>query len=108
MCDLYKARWKIEVFFKQVKQALRLSGFLGYSANAIRWQVWTALLLQVLLRFAAHLIEWTHSFTWLFAVVRAALWEWLDARGILRSHGTAGGPFKLLGAKLGFEGLSVW
>ena len=98
VCDLYKARWEIEVFFKQVKQTLRLSGFWGYSANAIRWQVWTALLVYVLLRFAAHLSQWAHSFTRLFAVVRAALWERLDALGLLRSYGTAGGSFKLLGA----------
>ena len=98
MCDLYKARWEIEVFFKQVKQTLRLSGFLGYSANAIRWQVWTALMVYVLLRFAAQLSQWAHSFTRLFAVVRAALWERLDALGLLRSYGTAGGSFKLLGA----------
>ena len=50
MCDLYKARWEIEVFFKQVKQTLRLSGFLGYSANAIRWQAWTALVVLFRLR----------------------------------------------------------
>jgi hypothetical protein len=36
VCDLYKARWEIEDFFKQVKQTLRLIGFPGYSANAIR------------------------------------------------------------------------
>ena len=71
--------------------AASLSGFLGYSANAIRWQVWTALLVYVLLRFAAHLSQWGHSFTRLFAVVRAALWERLDALGLLRSYGTAGG-----------------
>jgi len=74
----YRARWEIEVFFKQVKQTLRRSGFVGYSANAIRWQVWTALLVYVLLRFAAHLSAWGHSFTRIFAVVRAAMWERLD------------------------------
>jgi Transposase DDE domain/Domain of unknown function (DUF4372) len=98
VCDLYRARWEIEVFFKQVKQTLRLSGFVGYSANAIRWQVWSALLVYVLLRFAAHLSVWGHSFTRLFAVVRAALWEWLDMLRLLRSYGTAGGSFKILGA----------
>lgn len=50
VCDLYRARWDIEVFFKQVKQTLKLGDFLGYNANAIRWQVWTALLVYVLLR----------------------------------------------------------
>jgi len=98
VCDLYRARWEIEVFFKQVKQTLKLSGFVGYSANAIRWQVWTALLVYVLLRFAAHLSAWGHSFTRLFTVVRAAMWERLDLPGLLQVYGTAGGSFKLLGA----------
>lgn len=96
--DLYRARWEIEVFFKQIKQTLKLSGFVGYSANAIRWQVWTALLVYVLLRFAAHLSNWGHSFTRLFTVVRAALWERLDLLGLLRSYGTAGGGFRMLGS----------
>jgi hypothetical protein len=98
VCELYRARWEIEVFFKQVKQTLKLSGFVGYSANAIRWQVWTALLVYVLLRFAAHLSAWGHSFTRLFTVVRAAMWERLDLLSYLRRYGTAGGSFKLLGA----------
>jgi len=98
VCDLYRVRWDIEVFFKQVKQTLKLGDFLGHSANAIRWQVWTALLVYVLLRFAAHIGGWGHSFTRLFAVVRAAMWERLDLVGLLRSYGTAGGSFTLLEA----------
>ena len=98
VCDLYRARWDIEVFFKQVKQTLKLGDFLGHSANAIRWQVWTALLVYELLRFAAHIGQWGHSFTRLFAVVRAAIWERLDLVGLLRSYGTAGGSFTLLGS----------
>lgn len=98
VCDLYRARWDIEVFFKQVKQTLKLGDFLGHSANAIRWQVWTALLVYVLLRYAAHIGQWGHSFTRLFAVVRAAMWERLDLVGLLQSYGTAGGSFRVLGA----------
>jgi hypothetical protein len=98
VCDLYRARWDIEVFFKQVKQTLKLGDFLGHSANAIRWQVWSALLVYVLLRYAAHRSQWGHSFTRLFAVVRAAMWERLDFVGLLRCYGTAGGSFTLLGA----------
>lgn len=98
VCDLYKARWDIEVFFKQVKQTLKLSSFLGHTANAIRWQVWSALLVYVLLRFAAYLSEWGHGFGRVFAVVRAAIWERMDLLGLLRSYGTAGGSFTLLGA----------
>jgi hypothetical protein len=47
VADLYRCRWQIEVFFKQIKQSLQLRDFLGSSANAVRWQVWTALLLYV-------------------------------------------------------------
>jgi hypothetical protein len=98
VCDLYRRRWDIEVFFKQVKQTLKLSNFLGHSANAVRWQVYAALLVYVLLRFHAYLSAWGHSFTRLFTVVRSALWERLDLLDLLRSYGTAGGRLRVLGA----------
>jgi hypothetical protein len=98
VCDLYRRRWDIEVFFKQVKQSLKLGSFLGHSANAVRWQVYTALLVYVLLRFMAHLSEWGHSFTRLFAVTRSSLWERIDLLGLLKSYGTASGRFKVIGA----------
>jgi len=82
-------RWDIEVFFKKVKQSLKLGSFLGHSANAVRWQVYTALLVYVLLRFMAHLSEWGHRFTRLFAVTRSALWERIDLLALLKSDGTA-------------------
>ncbi len=59
VCELYKARWQIEVFFKQIKQTLKLGDFLGHSANGVRWQVWTALLVYVLLRFISRVSQWT-------------------------------------------------
>jgi IS4 transposase len=37
--DLYRCRWQIEAFFKQIKQTLQLSDFLGQSLNAVRWQI---------------------------------------------------------------------
>jgi hypothetical protein len=98
VCDLYRRRWDIEVFFKQVKQSLKLGSFLGHSANAVRWQVYTALLVYVLLRFMAHLSAWGHSFTRLFAVTRSALWERIDLLALLKSYGTASGRFKVIGA----------
>lgn len=98
VCDLYKRRWDIEAFFKQVKQTLKLSTFLGHSANAVRWQVYSALLVYVLLRFLAHLSKWGHSFTRLFAVVRSTVWERVDLPELLRSYGTASGHFLCLEA----------
>ena len=95
--DLYRCRWQIEAFFKQIKQTLQLSDFLGQSVNAVRWQIWTALLLYVLLRFSAWVNGWSQSFTRLFAVVRSATWQHWDLADLLRLYGTAGGSLRCLG-----------
>ena len=95
--DLYRCRWGIESFFKEIKQTLQLADFLGHNANAVRWQVWTALLTYVLLRFCAWISRWGHSFTRLFTLLRSALWLKLDLRGLLDSYGTAKGNFRFLG-----------
>ena len=91
ICDLYKARWNIETFFKQIKQTLHLGDFLGHSRKAIEWQVWTALLMYVLLRFLHTCSDWGHSFTRLFTCLRAVLWQRRHLIDYLRSYGTAGG-----------------
>ena len=97
VAELYRCRWQIEVFFKQIKQMLQLADFLGNSANAVRWQVWTALLVYVLLRYQALQSRWGSSFVQLWACVRSALWLKLDLEGLLQSYGTAGGDFRMLG-----------
>jgi hypothetical protein len=96
VADLYRCRWSIEAFFKQIKQTLQLADFLGHSANAVRWQVWTALLVYVLLRFLAFVHGWRHSFTRLFTLVRSALWRRWDLAGLLKSYGTASGDFRFI------------
>jgi hypothetical protein len=97
IAELYRCRWQIEVFFKQLKQTLQLADFLGNSANAVRWQVWTALLLYLLLRFCAWLGQWGHSFTRLFALLRSALWQKLELRSLLEVYGIAAGGGRFLG-----------
>ncbi|MGD0815984.1 MAG: IS4 family transposase [Verrucomicrobiota bacterium] len=96
VADLYRCRWQIEVFFKQIKQTLQLADFLGHNANAVRWQVWTALLTYVLLRYLSYLSNWAHSFTRLFTVLRAALWEKYDLLNLLACYGTAASSFRHL------------
>jgi len=98
IADLYKHRWGIEAFFKQIKQTLQLCDFLGHNKNAIQWQVWMGLLVYVLLRFLAHLSDWSHSFTRLFGLIRCSIWTRHDVLAVLRSCGTAGGDFRLLEA----------
>ena len=97
IADLYRCRWSIEVFFKELKQTLQLADFLGHNAQAVRWQVWTALLVYLLLRFCACLSQWGHSFTRLFALIRSALWQKLELRSLLECYGTAGGGGHFLG-----------
>src|SRR5260370_14270180 len=80
----------------QIKQSLQLCDFLGNSANAVRWQIWTALLLYVLMRFLCLMSSWSHSFTRLFTLLRAALWRKIDLWDLLRFYGIAGGHFRYL------------
>jgi hypothetical protein len=97
IADLYRCRWSIEVFFKELKQTLQLADFLGHSERAVKWQVWTALLAYVLLRFCAYVGQWAHSFTRLFALIRSALWQNCELRSLLEVYGTAGGGGRFLG-----------
>jgi hypothetical protein len=91
---LYQARWGIEVFFKQLKQTLKVCDFLGHSKHAIRWQLWSALLVYILLRFQSQQVGWPHSFVRLFAMVRGVIWDRLDLEALLKSYGTAGGSYR--------------
>ncbi len=95
VCELYQSRWGIEVFFKQIKQNLKLCDFLGNGENAVKWQVWTALLTLVLLRYQAHVSAWPHSFSRLCAIVRGSLWNKLALHDLLVKYGTAGGRFRM-------------
>ena len=97
IAELYRCRWQIEVFFKEIKQTLQLSDFLGHSENAVRWQIWIGLLVHLLLRYLAWVHGWAHSFTRLFTIVRAVLWRRWSITELLQSYGTAGGSFRLLG-----------
>ena len=67
----------------------------GLLRKAIEWQVWTALLMYVLLRFLHTCSDWGHSFTRLFTCLRAVLWQRRHLLDYLRSYGTAGGTFRM-------------
>ena len=92
VAELYRARWAIELFFKELKQTCQLQDFVGYNENAVRWQVWTALLAHLLLRFAAHMSKWGLSFSRLVGIVRHTLWLNRNLAEMLRCYGTAAPP----------------
>lgn len=97
VADLYRCRWAIEVFFKTLKQNFQLADFLGYSANAVRWQIWTALLAHVLLRFIAWKSKWHGHFSRLITVVRVALWKNWELFDLLEFYGTASTRIRMRG-----------
>jgi len=98
ICDLYKSRWGIEVFFKEIKQTLQLADFIGYNENAVRWQIWIALLVYILLRFVAWQGRWKHTFTRLFTVLRGVLWSCVNMFSVLSCCGTAHGALRIRAA----------
>ena len=92
IAELYRARWQVELLFKELKQTLQLRDFYGENGNAVAWQIWTALLTHLLLRYLAHGAGWHASYTRFAGVVRAALWERTDLMALLKTYGTAPPP----------------
>lgn len=91
IADLYKSRWAIETFFKEIKQTLQLSDFLGHNKNAVQWQVWTALIAYILLRYQSLAHGWEHGFKRFFCLVRSNLWSKYDFASLTEFCGTARG-----------------
>lgn len=111
IAELYRARWAIELFFKELKQTLQLRDFVGTNEKAVKWQVWTGLLTHLLLRFLRHISGWTHSFSRCVGIVRCALWIKTHLTEFLTYYGTAHAPHRpVLSAKEpflpGFEAFS--
>jgi len=77
---IYKDRWEIELFFKTLKQHLRVKTFVGTSENALRIQIWTALIGLLLLRWLHHLSRAAWSLSNLAALLRFNLFTYRDLR----------------------------
>jgi hypothetical protein len=81
---IYKERWQIELFFKALKQNLKIKTFVGTSANAVKIQVWTALIAILILRYLQLKSKFSWSLSNLVAILRMNLftyrdlWAWLD------------------------------
>ena len=81
---IYKDRWQIELFFKALKQNLKIKTFVGTSANALKVQVWTALIAMLLLKYLQLRSRFAWSLANLVALLRMNLfthrdlWSWLD------------------------------
>jgi len=72
---IYKDRWKVELFFKAIKQNLKLKSFLGRSRNAIKTQIWIALIAYLLVSFNRHLARDGWSVQRLLRIIQVNLFE---------------------------------
>jgi len=78
---IYKDRWQIELFFKALKQNLRVKTFVGTSANALRIQIWTALIAMLLLRY----LQFKSKLGWALSNLVALLrWNLFTYRDLLK------------------------
>jgi len=75
---IYKDRWQIEIFFKALKQNLKIKTFIGTTENALRIQIWTALLALVLLKWLHYLSRASWSFSNLASLLRLNLFTYRD------------------------------
>jgi len=82
--ELYKSRWQIEIFFKEIKQHLKIKSFIGISKNAVMIQVWTAMITILMLKFLKAIAKYSWhlsnlvSFLRLNLFVKISLQKWLD------------------------------
>ena len=75
---IYKERWKIELFFKALKQNLTVKTFVGTSENALRIQIWTALIALLLLKWLHHLSKANWSLSNLASMLRLNLFTYRE------------------------------
>lgn len=73
ICDLYKARWKVELFFKTMKQNLKIRKFLGTSAQAVKAQIWVALIAYLLIQILRFQLKTNISIPIAMAVIATLL-----------------------------------
>lgn len=84
IAELYKQRWMVEIFFKELKQHLKIKSFIGTNENAMWIQIWTALITLLLLRYLKELAAYNWSLSNLIAFLRMNLFvkivllEWLN------------------------------
>ncbi len=75
IAQLYKARWQIELFFKWIKQHLRIKAFYGTSENAVKTQIWIAVCVYVLVAIVKKRLSLDHSLYTILQILSVGLFE---------------------------------
>jgi hypothetical protein len=84
IAQIYKARWDIELFFKWIKQNLKIKTFLGTSPNAVLVQIWTALIYYLLLAFIKFQTKYQFTLLHFTRVLKEALFQKVDIIALLK------------------------
>ena len=84
IADIYKARWQVELFFKWIKQNLKIKSFVGTSKNAVLTQIWIALCLYLLLAYLKFQSQLNKSMQQILRVLQLNLFEKRDLMALLR------------------------
>ena len=83
IAQIYKARWQIELFFKWIKQHLKIKTFLGTSKNAVLTQIWTAMIYYLLLAYIKYQTKYKNSLLHLTRVIKESLFKRMDIIDLL-------------------------
>ena len=84
IADIYKARWQVELFFKWIKQNLKIKSFIGTSKNAVMTQIWIALCVYLLLAFIKYQSKLKKSMQQILRLLQLNLFEKRDLMTLLR------------------------
>jgi putative transposase len=84
IADIYKARWQVELFFKWIKQNLKIKWFVGTSKNAVMTQIWIAMCVYLLIAFLAFQSELTKSMQQILRLLQLNLFDKRDLMALLR------------------------
>ena len=84
VADIYKARWQVELFFKWIKQNLKIKSFIGTSKNAVMTQIWIALCVYLLLAFIKFQSKLKKSMQQILRLLQLNLFEKRDLMALLR------------------------
>ena len=92
IAQLYRQRWQVELFFKWIKQHLRIKAFLGTSENAVKTQIWIAVCTYVLIAIVKKRLKLSHSLYEILQILSLAMFEKTPINKLLPNPSTNSEP----------------
>ena len=86
IAQIYKARWQIEVFFKWIKQNLKIKTFLGTSKNAVMTQIWIAMCYYLVLTYIKYQSKYKNTIHYLHKIIKTTILERLNLIDLLNMN----------------------